>query len=172
MIRHIRLHPRHNLPRSRLPCFNTRLQRDIRPRHLGRLRLLIHANDGGIRDLGVRQQLALELGRRDLEALVLDELLDAVGDVEVPVLVLVADVAGLEVAVGGEGVGGAGGVVQVAFEDVGALDPELARFADGQFFLFWGHVFGGLVGEEDADGADGGVPAFEGLAGVSRLELW
>ena len=66
-----------------------------------------------------------------------------------------ADVAGFEVAVGGEGVGGAGWVVVVASEDVGAFDPEFAGGADGEFGLGGGHVFGGLVGEEGPDGADG-----------------
>ncbi len=93
-----------------------------------------------------------------MEALVFYEFLDAVSDVEVAVFVLVADVAGLEVAVLCYGVGGTGGVVMVALEDVGAFDPELADFADRHFGFFRGHVLGGLVGKEAADGADCCVP--------------
>ena len=98
-----------------------------------------------------------------METFIFDEFFDAVGDVEVAFFILVADVAGLEVAVFGESVLGAFRVVQVAFEDVGAFDPEFARFARGDLFFFGGHVFGGLVGEEQAHGADSFVPIFPGL---------
>jgi hypothetical protein len=40
----------------------------------------------------VSREIAFEFGGRDLEAFVFDELLDAVGDVEVSVFVLVADI--------------------------------------------------------------------------------
>lgn len=46
----------------------------------------------------------------------------------------------------------------VAFEDVGAFDPQLACFAYWELALVWGHVFGGLVWEHRAHGSDGFVP--------------
>lgn len=57
---------------------------------------------------------------------VFDELLDAVGDVKVAVLVYVEDVARFEPAVLGEGVFLKIWAVPVAAEDVGTLDQELA----------------------------------------------
>ena len=98
-----------------------------------------------------------------METFVFDEFFDAVGNVEVSVGVLVADVAGFEIAVRREGVGCAFWVVVVAFEDVGAFDPEFAGLTDGELGFVGGHVFGGLVGEEGADGADGCAPDFPGL---------
>ena len=92
-------------------------------------------------------QQALELSGRDLEALVLDQLLDTIGDVKVAVAVLVTDVAGLEVAVGCQRVVRAFRVIVVALEDIRAFNPELACVADGNFGAAGGHVFGGLVGE-------------------------
>lgn len=50
------------------------------PWQLGRLGLVPDADDAHVRHLGVVEQDALELGGRHLEALVFDELLDAVDD--------------------------------------------------------------------------------------------
>ena len=107
----------------------------------------------------MRREDAFELCGRDLETLVLDQLLDAVGDVEVAICVLVADVAGLEVPVVCESIASAFRVVVVALEDIGALDPELSDLARGDFLVVRADVFGRLVGEKSADGADGVVPA-------------
>lgn len=117
------------------------------------------------------RQNALEFRWWDLKALVFDQLLDTIGDVEVSVFVLVADVSGAEVAVFGERVAGAFGVIQVAEEDVGTFYPELADLADGDFGFGGGHVFCGLVGEEGTDGADSGLPAFPwlGKGGIRSL---
>ena len=82
-----------------------------------------------------------------MEAFVFDEFFDAVGDVEVAGGVLVADVSCFEISVVGQGVRGSGWVVQVAFEDVGAFDPEFPGLADGNFGFVGGHVFCGLIGE-------------------------
>lgn len=54
----------------------------IRPGNLGRLVIVIDANDGDIVDVRVREQKRLELGGRDLEAFVLDELLLPVDNAE------------------------------------------------------------------------------------------
>ena len=74
------------------------LQHDERRRDLACF-VVGDADDRGIRDLRVREQQCLQLGRRHLEALVLDQLLEPVDDVEVPVGVDVADVAGVQPAV-------------------------------------------------------------------------
>ena len=71
--------------------------------------LVGQADDGGVRDGGVGEQQRLQLGRRHLEALVLDELLEPVDDEQVAVVVDVADVAGVQPAVVVDG-GGGGGV--------------------------------------------------------------
>jgi hypothetical protein len=57
------------------------------------------ADDGAAVTLGVREQDVLDVARVDVEAVADDEVLDAVDDVEVAVLVEVADVAGVEPAV-------------------------------------------------------------------------
>src|SRR3954447_12820136 len=69
------------------------------------------------------EQQRLELGRRDLEALDLDELLEAVDEVEPPVLVRVADVAGVQPAVRVEGVGRRLLVAEVAAHPVRPAAP-------------------------------------------------
>ena len=98
-----------------------------------------------------------------MKTLVFDEFLDAIGDVKVTLAILIAYVARLEVSVFGQCVGGALGVVQVSLEDIGALDPEFADFTGWDFGFGGGHVFGGLVREEAADGTDVCVPIFPWL---------
>ena len=74
----------------------------------------------------VGEQERLELGRWDLEALVLDELLEPVDDEEVSLVVDVADVAGVEPSVVVDGVRGRGRVVQVARHHLRTAHPDLA----------------------------------------------
>src|SRR3989442_1824905 len=57
------------------------------------------ADHAGVGDRGVFAEDGLHLGRPDTESLVLDELLLAIDDEDVPLLVLLADVAGIEPAV-------------------------------------------------------------------------
>src|SRR5204863_375050 len=71
------------------------------------------------------------LGRRDLEALVLDQLLETVDDLEVAVGVGGRDVAGVEPALGVHGRSRRVGIVQVAAHHLRATDPKLAPFALG-----------------------------------------
>ena len=73
----------------------------------------------------MREQEVLQLSRRDLQTVVLDQLLLAVDDVEFPVT-LQADVAGAEPAVA-EGILGRFGVVVVAVRDNWTFDPDFAR---------------------------------------------
>ena len=54
------------------------------------------ADDAGLLDVGMRVQHRLDLGRPDLEARGVDHALEAVGDEEVALLVVVAEVAGAE----------------------------------------------------------------------------
>ena len=103
--------------------------------------------------------------RRDLEALILDKLLDTVGDVEIVLLVLEADVARLEVAVLGDGVPRRIRLLPVTFEHVGPFEPQLAWLARPELRAFGRDVLGGHVGEHLANGADGRVPFFPGLKG-------
>ena len=72
----------------------SRLEHHEGLRHLARL-LVGRADHRRVRDRRMGEQQRLQLGGRDLEALVLDELLQAVDDEEVAVVVDVADVAGV-----------------------------------------------------------------------------
>lgn len=71
--------------------------------------VVVVADDGGVGDAGVGDEEGFEFGGGDLEALVLDQFLDAVDDVEPAVGVGVLDVAGGEPAVGVDHVGGGPG---------------------------------------------------------------
>ncbi len=75
------------------------LQHDERARQLAALGVG-QRHDGRVGDGRVRQQRGLELRGRHLHALVLDELLEPVDDVEIAVGVGVADVARVQPAVG------------------------------------------------------------------------
>jgi hypothetical protein len=101
----------------------------------------------------VRGEDAFKFCRRDLEALVLDQLLDAIGDVKVAIGVLVADVAGLEVSIVCERISSALGVVVVSLEDIRTLDPKLTDLARGNLLIIRADVFGRLVGQESANRA-------------------
>src|SRR5438093_11899496 len=70
----------------------------------------------------------LDLGRADAEALVLDELLLAVDDEDLALLVLLPDVAGEEPAVA-EHRGGVRRLAPVALHDLGAAHRDLADLA-------------------------------------------
>ena len=119
---------------------------------------LSYAPIAGVRDLFVPDQQPLQLRRRDLESFVLDELFDSISDVEVALGILEPDIACPEVSVVCERVGGGGGVVEIAGENVGPFDPQLAGRAGRKGGFGGRHVLGCLVGEETADGADGGMP--------------
>ena len=85
------------------------------------------ADDDGVGDVGRELELVLELARRDVLATGGDDdVLHAIGDPEIPVAVLRADVAGVQPAVGVDRLGRLLGLVQVAHEDVLAADQQLA----------------------------------------------
>ena len=134
------------------------LQHDERLRDLAGL-LVEGGDDRGIRDLGMRQQQRLELGRRHLVALVLDELLEAVDDLELAVVVHLRDVAGVQEAVVVDGLVGRVVLAQVAEHDVRTAHPELAGLAralGGHLDLVAGLDVDELaldVGDREADGA-------------------
>ena len=78
------------------------------------------------------EQNRLELGGRDLHALVLDELLDAVDDEHVAVLVDVADVARVQPALGVDRGRRRVGAAQIALHHDGPAYPDLALLAARQ----------------------------------------
>src|SRR5438105_807601 len=99
-----------------------------RLRDLTRLRIRF-ADDARVGHGGMLAEHRLDLRGPDAEALVLDELLLAVDDEDVPVLVLLADIAGEEPAVPQHG-SGVLGLVPVAAHHLRAADGDLAHRAD------------------------------------------
>ncbi len=87
---------------------NARVARLIMPES-GYLR-----DDGGVGDGGVGDEHGLELGGGDLEALVLDELLEPVHDEDLVVVVDEADVSGVQPPVLVDGVLGRLRIIQIA----------------------------------------------------------
>ena len=100
------------------------LEHDERLRHLTRF-LIGAGNHGGVGDGGMREQDCLELRRRHLVALVLDQLLQSIDDEEVTIVVRMADVSAMEPAILVKDLLGRGAVVQVALHDLRSADPEL-----------------------------------------------
>ena len=72
----------------------------------------------------------------DLEALIFDELLHSIGNEEIVILILVADVACFEETFWGERTLCCLWIFPVPFEDVGTFEPELAWCAGGDFLAF------------------------------------
>lgn len=106
---------------------------NVRPGKLRRPLLAVHADHGDVVDSGVCQQEALELGRRHLEPVVLDQLLDPVRDVHVEIPVDVPNVARAVPPVGIDALRSGLGVVVVALADVRALEPDFALLAHRYF---------------------------------------
>ena len=171
VIRNLRRQPSADILLGLLVCPDLWRWNHIGSRYLGRLFPVVDTHNRHIIDRWMADKQAFELRGRDLEALPFDEFFDPVGDVEVAVGVLVTNVAGSEIAVLGDGVAGSFFIVEVALKDVGTLDPELAHLAYGQLSLIRGHVFGELVREEFAYGADGSVPVFPRLCVGRRARL-
>ncbi len=80
----------------------------------------------------MREQQRLQLGGGHLQALVLDQLLGAIHDEEVALVVHEAHVAGVVPAVAVEAVRGLLGPVEIALHDLRPADPQLALLADRQ----------------------------------------
>jgi hypothetical protein len=74
--------------------------------------------DGRIGDVRMGQQEGLELCRRDLKPLDLDQLLEAIGDVQLAVVVEMAEIAGVDPALWVDRLGGRLRVVEIAGEDL------------------------------------------------------
>lgn len=156
----------------------TALPHDVRPGHLGAELDAVDAHHGHVVDLVVGRQVALQLGRRDLEPFVLDEFLDAVRDGQVAALVEEADVAGPEPAVL-QALGRRGGVVVVPQEHVGPPDVQLADLAPRQFLGAVGLLARGGHGAElglqvrhhHARRAHGAHPRLPGLHEDGRAGL-
>eukprot|EP00968_Pinguiococcus_pyrenoidosus_P013563 scaffold1228_cov246-Pinguiococcus_pyrenoidosus.AAC.23 len=106
----------------------------------------------------MRQQQGLELRRGDLHALVLDELLASVGDVQEAIFVEVADIPGAHVAVGRERLFGVLGTIQVALHDLWPLDDDFAGLIGKEHFLRLGVDDSAAgVGHELADASAAGA---------------
>src|SRR5262245_30064038 len=97
----------------------------------------------------------LDLGRPDLEARAVDHALQAVGDEEVAVLVVVAEVAGAEktlAVVLEEGLGGHLGLLPVAAKDLRAVDDDFSDFAYAKFLAGF-HINDTGIGVVELDAA-------------------
>lgn len=145
-----------------------RTPHDIGARDFAAVGVGLDTDDSDVVDCLVVHEDTFQLSGGHLEAVVFDELLDTVGDVEVAVFVLETDVAGAEPAVGRQTASRGLGVVVVAEEDVGTAHVEFTNFADLDFLrlgLVFGrcHVLGFDVGEEFSDRADALVPVLPGL---------
>src|SRR5690606_3541290 len=90
------------------------------------------AEDDRLRDAGVAGDRGLDLARIDVLPAADDEVLEAAGDGDVAALVHDADVAGVQPAVGVDGLRGRVGQVVVAEHDLVAAGADLARLPDGQ----------------------------------------
>src|SRR5216117_2727291 len=110
----------------------------------------------------MRQQERLELGERHLHALVLDQLLRAIGDVEPALLVDVADVAGVVPAVSIDGLCGVLGPVEIALHDLRSSDEQLA-------FLTCAEVFAGDESTMRPSVLGTTLPIEPGLTGALRV---
>jgi hypothetical protein len=104
-------------------CDRVRVERDQERDEVARL-----ADDQRLAgERAERLELALDVGRRDvLAARRLDQVLLAVGDAQVALVVQLADVAGAEEPVLGHDLGGLLGQVVVATHDRHTLDHDLA----------------------------------------------
>ena len=107
------------------------LEHDERLRHLAGF-LVRAGDDGHVGDGRVGEQERLQLGRGDLVALVLDQLLEPVDDGEQAVLVGEADVAGVQPALGVDRLRGRLGLVEVALHDLRPAQADLAALARGE----------------------------------------
>ena len=88
-----------------------------------------HADHRAFGHAGQLVDIALDLGRIDVVAAADDQVLAAPDDGDVAVRVDFADVAGLEIAVGGELFGRFLGHAPVALEDIRPLDLDVADLA-------------------------------------------
>jgi len=93
----------------------------------------------------------------------LDQLLDAIGDVEVAFLILVANIASLEVPIIRQSILRAFCIIQIALEDIRTLDPQLAGLAYRQLLILRAHILRRLVRQQHANRADSAMPPFPRL---------
>jgi hypothetical protein len=84
-------------------------------RHLAQT-VVRHSENARLGDIGAGVDLRLDFGAGDILPAADDDVLLAVDDEEITVLVDIADVAGADVAVGGEGSFGRFGVLPIAFD--------------------------------------------------------
>src|SRR5712691_3821118 len=112
-----------DVPYELLRC-DRALEHDERLWHLTRL-LIGAGNHGRVGDRGMRQQDRLQFRGRHLVTLVLDQLLEPIDDIEVAIVVRMADVSGMQPAIAVEDLLGRGAIVQVALHDLRSANPDL-----------------------------------------------
>src|SRR5215468_8274536 len=123
---HVPGHPRHQLlGRGRGPEHHEGLG------HLPGLRVG-PADDGHVRNRRVAEQDGLQLGRRHLVSLVLDQFLDPVGHVEPPAGVGGDDVAGVDPSAGVDRGRGRPGIAEIPAHRARRAHQQLARLARAQ----------------------------------------
>ena len=121
-----------------------------------------HADDRARVDGRVLEEHLLDLGRVHVEARHDDEVLHAVDEEEVPVVVDHGDVARAQPTVGGERARGCLGIVPVTGEHVRTLHPDLAGVADEDVVAVGVDEAHLHAGERQADRAGLGAGARRG----------
>jgi hypothetical protein len=91
--------------------------------------LVGHADHGRGGDLGMLEELALDLGRIDVESAHDEHVLDAVRDLQIALLVHDPDVAGVEPALGIDRPRGLLRILEIAPHHVVSAHPDLAGLA-------------------------------------------
>src|SRR5207253_9528694 len=83
-------------------------------------------NHRSVRNRGMSKNDRLQLGRRNLKALVLNQLLDPIDNIEMSVFVGIANVAGVQPAVRVDGPPSSLGIIQIALHDLRSAHAHLA----------------------------------------------
>jgi hypothetical protein len=113
------------------------------------------------------KQEVFQLRRRDLEAVILDEVLDAVGDEDVALLIRMANVTGMVPTLEVQDLSRRSRIVVVSLEDIQTLETDFA-FVALYHFLAIVHEFGKHIRDKAATGTDWSVPCF----GLLRANAW
>jgi hypothetical protein len=75
------------------------------------------------------QYCPFQLSRSNLDALIFDQLLKLVGDVEVTLVIYISNISGFKVPFFVEGVGSTFRIIKTSLEDIQSLHEQLAGLA-------------------------------------------